>query len=86
MKVILCLIILSFSLTMCGAVTRWKNTAVYNTIDYIDQKIDDRTSYETRKEVEDTCRTMISSYQSDKLIYEQYKDLSLIHISEPTRP
>lgn len=38
------------------------------------QKIDDATSYETRKQVEYTCRAMIASYESDKLVYEQYKD------------
>ena len=38
------------------------------------QKADDYTNYETRKMVEDTCRAMISSYESDKLTYLQYKD------------
>ena len=38
------------------------------------QKADDNTRYETRKHVEDTCRAMISSYESDKLVYFQYKD------------
>ena len=38
------------------------------------QKADDETNYETLKQVEDTCRAMMSSYTSDKLIYEQYKD------------
>lgn len=38
------------------------------------QKVDDNTSYENRKNVEDTCRAMISSYESDKLTYMQYKD------------
>jgi len=38
------------------------------------QKVDDATNYETIKEVEDTCRAMISSYESDKLTYKQYKD------------
>lgn len=38
------------------------------------QKADDETNYETLKEVENTCRAMIASYNSDKLIYEQYKD------------
>ena len=38
------------------------------------QKADDRTNYETLKEVEDTCRAMISSYESDSLVYKQYKD------------
>lgn len=35
---------------------------------------DDDTNYDTRKKVEDTCRAMIASYNSDKLTYEQYKD------------
>lgn len=38
------------------------------------RKADDESNYETRKKVEDTCRSMISSYESDKLTYEQYKD------------
>lgn len=38
------------------------------------QVADDETNYETLKEVEDTCRAMISSYNSDKLIYNQYKN------------
>lgn len=38
------------------------------------QKADDLTNYETIKKVEDTCRAMIASYESDKLTYEQYKD------------
>ena len=38
------------------------------------QKIDDVTNYNTIKKVEDTCRAMISSYETDKLTYLQYKD------------
>lgn len=38
------------------------------------QKIDDETNYKTLKQVEDTCRAMIASYNADKLIWEQYKD------------
>lgn len=38
------------------------------------QKVDDATNYETLKKVEDTCRAMISSYESDRLTWEQYKD------------
>lgn len=38
------------------------------------QKVDDLTRYDTRKEVEDSCRAMISSYNADALTYEQYKD------------
>ena len=41
---------------------------------YAVQKADDATSYKTLKEVEDSCRAMISSYEADKLIFEQYKD------------
>lgn len=36
------------------------------------KKADDATNYETLKEVEDTCRAMIASYEADKLIFEQY--------------
>lgn len=38
------------------------------------KQADDDVSYETRKQVEDTCRSMISSYKTDKLTYETYKD------------
>lgn len=62
------------SLTGCGAVLRWAGTGYGNTVEYVDRKIDDATNYETKKKVEDTCRSMIASYESDKLTYEQYKD------------
>ncbi len=45
-----------------------------NSVNYDVQKADDNTRYETLKKVEDTCRAMISSYEADKLTYEQYKD------------
>ncbi len=48
--------------------------AMWNNWFYEVQKVDDVTNYETIKEVEDACRAMIASYESDKLIYEQYKD------------
>lgn len=38
------------------------------------QKVDDATNYETRKEVEDSCRAIIASYEADKFTWEQYKD------------
>ena len=38
------------------------------------QVVDDQTQYETLKKVEDTCRAMISSYESDVLTWKQYKD------------
>lgn len=46
----------------------------FNTWDFIGHKVDDATRYESLKKVEDTCRSMIASYESDKLTYEQYKD------------
>lgn len=69
-------IVLSIALacTGCGAVLRWAGTGYGNTVEYVDRKIDDATNYETKKKVEDTCRSMISSYESDKLTFEQYKD------------
>lgn len=47
---------------------------VLNQKDYEVQKVNEHTSYKIRKSVEDTARSMISSYQNDKLAYEQYKD------------
>lgn len=48
--------------------------AVKNRYDYNVQKADDATNYKTLKEVEDSCRSMMASYESDRLIFEQYKD------------
>ena len=45
-----------------------------NSWDFIGHKVDDATKYESLKKVEDTCRSMIASYESDKLTHEQYKD------------
>ena len=47
--------------------------AIWNRYDYAMEKVDEQT-YEKQKELEDTCRAMIASYNYDKLIYEQYKD------------
>ena len=48
--------------------------AAWNNYFHDVKKADEDTSYENRKHVEDTCRSMIASYESDKLVYEQYKD------------
>lgn len=53
---------------------RFATRAVDNVVDYAEHKIDEATNYELIKEVEDTCRAMISSYEADKLMWEQYKD------------
>lgn len=52
----------------------WGYTWFGNQVDYVNQKIDNATNYETRKTVEDSCRAMVSSYEADKLTWEQYKD------------
>lgn len=64
---IVCLVIGSTGL-------RWFDTWFTNKTTYIDKKIDDATNYDTIKKVEDTCRSMISSYKTDKATYQQYKD------------
>jgi len=46
--------------------------AAWNTWFYHVHKTDDVTNYQTIKQVEDTCRAMIASYNADKLRYEQY--------------
>ena len=56
-----------FTCTPAG-VTVWNNW--FHAV----QKADGDTNYKTRKQVEDTCRSMVASYNSDKLTYEQYKD------------
>ena len=48
--------------------------AMWNNWFHTVQKVDDDTNYKTLKKVEDTCRSMIASYDADKLTYEQYKD------------
>ena len=46
----------------------------WNTKQHQVQKVDDATNYKTRKQVEDTCRATIVSYEADKLTWQQYKD------------
>lgn len=48
--------------------------ALINSYDNMMKKVDDRTTYETRKKVEDTARASIASYKADKATYEMYKD------------
>lgn len=67
-------IVLVVILIVASVVNGWFNTWFFNTAKYIDQKIDDATNYDIIKKVEDSCRAMIASYESDKLTYEQYKD------------
>lgn len=67
------IIILIIILSVIGVFGGWFNTWFTNKVDYVDRKIEDRTSYDTRKKVEDTCRSMIASYKTDKSTYEMYK-------------
>ena len=64
------MVVIFATMTGCGPVDRY----IRNKIDYATQKVDDATSYKTRKQVEDTCRATIVSYEADKLTWEQYKD------------
>ena len=65
--VIVLVLVLFFACTPSGKAT-------WNTWWHGVQVADDNTNYETLKTVEDTCRSYIASYTSDKLIYEQNKD------------
>lgn len=71
---VILIVLLCIGIVIVGTLSGWFNTWFGNKVDYIDRKIDDATNYETIKKVENTCRVMIASYESDKLTYEQYKD------------
>lgn len=59
---------------ICVVILSPLGVVMANSYHYMTRKIDDATSYETKKDVEDTCRSLIVSYESDRLMYEQYKD------------
>lgn len=68
--IVMVMVVIFATMTGCGPVDRY----ILNKIDYATQKVDDATSYKTRKQVEDTCRATIVSYEADKLTWEQYKN------------
>ncbi len=75
---IICSIVAVVLLSIVSIAT-WVNTthvgkATWNLWFGSVQKVDDATNYDTRKEVEDSCRAMVASYEADKLTWEQYKD------------
>lgn len=72
MKTILIAVVCVTSLLICAATTPI-GRGLWNSHFYAVQKVDDATSYKTKKQVEDSCRAMIASYESDRLTYEQYK-------------
>lgn len=47
--------------------------SIFNSYTHSLEKADEN-QYETRKQVEDTARSMIASYKSDVATYNQYKD------------
>ena len=67
-------IILLIILIVGGTFLGFFDTWFTNKVDYVNQKIEDRTNYSTRKKVEDTCRSMIASYKTDKSTYDMYKE------------
>ena len=69
---VICLNITVFCIVFFGCTP--KGREVWNTYWHGVQKSDDLTLYQTRKDVEDTCRSMQASYESDKLIWMQFKD------------
>lgn len=64
------LIVLAVTMTAC---TPW-GRALFNEYDNAVQNADDATNYKKRKQVEDTCRSMIASYESDRQIWLQFRD------------
>ncbi len=74
MKVVAIILVILFAVGILYLSATPAGRATWNSWWYDVQKADDATNYETLKKVEDTCRSMISSYLSDKLVYEQYKD------------
>jgi hypothetical protein len=50
-----------------------RGRSIWNSYKYSLEKADEN-QYENKKQVEDTARAMIASYQSDVTTYNQYKD------------
>lgn len=68
-EIIVALVIIVLAFFSIPSTREWINGIVYNV-----QKADDATNYETLRQVENMARAMISSYESDVLMYEQYKN------------
>lgn len=66
-------VILTVALIFVAIIAGPAIKAIRNRYNFAVQKADDATNYKTLKEVEDTCRAMIASYEADKLIFEQYR-------------
>lgn len=66
--------VLVIVLIIGGTLLGWFGTWFGNKTNFINRKIDDATNYTTIKKVEDTCRSMIASYKTDKATYELYQE------------
>ena len=71
------IIVAIISVILIGAIIFFGFTpggrSVWNNYTHSLEKADEN-QYETKKQVEDTARSMIASYKSDVATYEQYKD------------
>lgn len=71
------IIVAIISVILIGAIIFFGFTpggrSVWNSYTHSLEKADEN-QYETKKQVEDTVRSMIASYKSDVATYEQYKD------------
>lgn len=71
------IIVAIISVILIGAIIFFGFTpggrSVWNSYTHSLEKADEN-QYETKKQVEDTARSMITSYKSDVATYEQYKE------------
>ena len=73
MKKVLIMLVL-ISAVSCNPFT--PINGLFNKIDYELEKQNDSQRYERRKQVEDTARSMIASYESDKQTYLSMKEVN----------
>lgn len=73
---IVIILLLIFAPNIKAAVNNWQ---------FGIKKVDDATSYDTRKKVEDTCRAYIASYTADKVTYDTNKMLESEEAQELAR-
>lgn len=73
MKKVLIMLVL-ISAVSCNPFT--PINGLFNKIDYELEKQNDSQRYEHRKQVEDTARSMVASYESDKQTYITMKDVN----------
>lgn len=78
MKHVMATLAVTLAVILIGAAVFFMATptgqAIWNGYQHTLQKTDDATLYQTRKKVEDTCRAMQASYESDRRTWEQYRN------------